>query len=188
MTTLMTLWLPILLSAVFVFVTSSVIHMVIQWHKADYKVLNDEAKVLDALRAAKVGPGEYMFPGCNSMKDMGSPEMQAKFAQGPVGSVIVRPGGSFNMGKSLGQWFLLCLFVSACVAWLTLQARLPGAPAGDIFKISFGAAFLGHALTHVDEAIWKGLPWGIVMRFTIDGLAYAAVTAGTFAWLWPASF
>ena len=30
------LWLPILLSAVFVFVVSSLIYMVTRWHKSDY--------------------------------------------------------------------------------------------------------------------------------------------------------
>jgi hypothetical protein len=45
------LWLPILLSAVAVFVASSIVHMVMPWHKGDYQKVPDE----DALRAA-VGP------------------------------------------------------------------------------------------------------------------------------------
>lgn len=46
------LWLPILLSAVIVFVASSIIHMVIPFHKSDYRKVPDEPKVLDSLRAA----------------------------------------------------------------------------------------------------------------------------------------
>ena len=41
------LWLPILLSAVIVFVASSIIHMALPIHKSDYRKLPDEAKVLD---------------------------------------------------------------------------------------------------------------------------------------------
>ena len=45
------LWLPILLSAVIVFIVSSIIHMALPVHKSDYRKLPDEEKALDALRA-----------------------------------------------------------------------------------------------------------------------------------------
>src|SRR5687768_16961201 len=92
------LWLPIVLSAVFVFVVSSLIHMVLQIHKGDCKKLAGEEKVLDALRSTGVQPGEYMFPGCNSMKEMSSPEMAAKYKQGPVGYLVVMPPGGPSIG------------------------------------------------------------------------------------------
>jgi len=44
--------LPILLSAVIVFVASSILHMVLPYHKSDYRKLPEEDRVLDALRAA----------------------------------------------------------------------------------------------------------------------------------------
>lgn len=44
MVTLSALWLPILLSAVIVFVASSIIHMAIPIHKNDYRQLPDEDK------------------------------------------------------------------------------------------------------------------------------------------------
>ncbi len=50
-TGLAALWLPILLSAVIVFVASSVIHMATPWHKSDYPKLPNEDRVMDALRA-----------------------------------------------------------------------------------------------------------------------------------------
>ncbi len=57
------LWLPILLSAVIVFVASSLIHMVLPFHKNDYRKLPDEDKVMDTLRSAGVTPGPtYHFP------------------------------------------------------------------------------------------------------------------------------
>lgn len=35
------------------------------------------------------------------------------------------------------------------------------------------------------EGIWKGSGWINVLESMFDGLVYALVTAGTFAWLWP---
>lgn len=72
MTELASLWLPILLSALFVFVASSVIHMVLPIHRGDYRKLPQEDRVLDGLRDV-VPPGQYMFPCPDSMKDMGTP-------------------------------------------------------------------------------------------------------------------
>jgi len=190
MTTLALLWLPILLSAVFVFVASSVIHMMTPMHKSDYKKLPDESKVLEAMRGNKVEPGQYMFPGCTSMKDMGNPEMLAKYQQGPVGSMIVRNNGMPSMGKCLGLWFLFCLGVSCFTAYLTGHGVDRGHghfAMQDVFKVAFFAAVLGHSFTHFVDAIWKGLSWATTIKFLIDGLIYAVVTAATFAWLWPAS-
>ncbi len=48
---LLDLWLPILLSAVFVFIASSVIHMMTPMHKKDYEKLPNEATVLEGLRS-----------------------------------------------------------------------------------------------------------------------------------------
>jgi hypothetical protein len=82
MDSLIALWLPILLSAVFVFIVSSILHMAIPIHKGDFSKLPDEDKLLAAMRTHGVVPGDYMFPCPTSMKDMASPEMTAKFKQG----------------------------------------------------------------------------------------------------------
>ena len=50
MVSLADLWLPILLSAVLVFVASSLIHMVLGWHRHDFKKFGAEDAVMDALR------------------------------------------------------------------------------------------------------------------------------------------
>ena len=44
MTALSQLWLPILISAVAVFVVSSVIHMALPWHRSDFPKMADEAR------------------------------------------------------------------------------------------------------------------------------------------------
>lgn len=184
MTTLASLWLPILLSAVFVFIVSSVIHMVLQLHKSDYGRMPDEDRVLDALRAT-VPPGQYMFPWAGSMKEFGAPEMQKKFAQGPIGTLIVRDKGCLNMGKSLGQWFVFCVVISVFVAYLTGVVLAPGAHYLTVFRIAGTVAVLGYASSSVMDSIWKGVAWSTTLRFVIDGVVYGLVTAGTFGWLWP---
>ena len=51
------LWLPILLSAVIVFIASSIIHMVLPYHRSNYKKLPDEDNIRKSLRALNLTPG-----------------------------------------------------------------------------------------------------------------------------------
>ncbi len=180
------LWLPILLSAVFVFIASSIIHMATPMHKADFRKMPGEDAILTQMRAQGLQPGSYMFPGAESMKDCGSPEMIEKFKRGPVGMMTVMPSGAPGMGKNLVQWFLFSVLVSAFVAHLAGQAFAPGAASKMVFHMSALAAVLGYATRPLPDSIWKGQPWSITVKFVIDGVVYAAVTGLTFAWLWPA--
>ncbi len=109
---LMDLWLPILLSAVLVFVASSILHMAIPIHKADYKKLAGEADVLAAMRGQGVEPGSYVFPCAGTMKEMSTPEMIEKMNLGPVGFMTVIPNGPMAMGKSLVAWFLYSIVIA----------------------------------------------------------------------------
>lgn len=185
MTTVAMLWLPILLSAVFVFIVSSIIHMAVPIHKNDYRGMPNEDDARKALRNANIPPGQYMFPHADSMKEVGSPEMQAKFKEGPVGIMIMRSAGMPSMGKSLLSWFVFCVVIGVFVAYLTGLALAPGAAAMTVFRISATVALLGHAFTSVNDSIWKGLSWGVTCKFVFDGLLYALATGATFAWLWP---
>lgn len=57
MVALTALWLPILLSAVLVFIASSILHMVFPIHRRDFKKVPGEDKLLEVLRESKVTPG-----------------------------------------------------------------------------------------------------------------------------------
>lgn len=184
MVELVALWLPILLSAVFVFLVSSVIHMALPIHKNDYGKMPDEDRVLDALRAA-VPPGQYRFPYASSMKECGSPEMVAKFQRGPVGTIVVMRG--MQMGKALGQWFVFCIVIGVFVAYLTGLVLPAGTEYMRVFRVAGTAAVLAHAFSSVNDSIWKGVRWSTTFKFLFDGVVYGLVTAGTFAWLWPAA-
>jgi len=179
------LWLPILLSAVIVFVASSIIHMALPIHKSDYRKLPDEGKVLDTLRAARVTPGpEYRFP-FSTQKEMKSPETIEKFKRGPVGLLVIMPSGAPKMGKFLGQWFLYCVLVSIFTACLTGRTLMPGTPYLEVFRVAATTAFLGYSLAQLQNSIWRGVTWGVTLKHVLDGLIYGLLTAGTFAWLWP---
>jgi hypothetical protein len=179
------LWLPILLSAVIVFVASSIIHMLIPIHKSDYRKLPDEDKVLDAVRSAGATPGRvYVFPYCDH-KNMKSPEIVEKFKRGPVGLLTLRPAGPPSMGKSLVQWFLYCVVVGVFAAYLTGRTRPGGTEYLEVFRVAGTTAFVGYSLAQIQNAIWKGETWGITLKYVLDGLIYGLLTAGTFGWLWP---
>src|SRR5437867_12191205 len=102
MTGLAALWLPILLSAVIVFVLSSVIHTVLPWHKSDYPKLPNEDRVLDALRPLAIPPGDYMMPGAYSREEMGAPQFVEEFKEGRVVLFTVLAGGSLSQANDLG--------------------------------------------------------------------------------------
>jgi hypothetical protein len=179
------LWLPIVLSAVFVFVVSSLIHMVVKSHKSDFKKLPAEDRLVEALRAQGIQAGEYMFPACDSMKAMGTPEMIAKYKQGPVGSLVIMPPGAPAIGKALVQWFLYSLLIGVFTAYLAQIALGRGAPYLKVFQITGAAAVGMYAFASIPNSIWKGVSWASTLKFVFDGVLYGLVTAGTFGWLWP---
>jgi len=178
------LWLPIVLSAVIVFVASSIIHMVLPYHRSDYKQLPDEDKFVATLRPSKLARGLYVFPFCTH-KNMKSPEVLEKFNEGPVGFITVVPNGPPAMPKFLGQWFVFCLVVAFFVAYLTGHTVAAGTHYLAVFRVAGTAAFLAYGLGHLSDGIWKGQLWGNTAKEVIDGLIYGLLTAGTFGWLWP---
>ena len=179
-----TLWLPILLSAVIVFIASSIMHMLFTYHQGDYKQLPDEEKLLATLRAASLKRGLYIFP-FGTHKEMNSPAMQEKYKQGPVGILTVCPNGPPAMPKFLGMWFAYCLIIGFFVAYLTGRTVAPGAHYLVVFRVAGTAAFLAYGLGNLSNGIWKSQPWGMVIKEVTDGLVYGLLTAGTFGWLWP---
>lgn len=187
MITIAELWLPILLSAVLVFVASSIFHMVIQMHSKDYKKMSGEDAVLEAIRGQNLRPGTYMFPGADSLKAAYTPEMIEKWKRGPVGIMTVMPSGPPNMGKNLSLWFLYTILIGVFVAYAGTLGLQRGDEYMSVFRLTGTVAILGYALSAIPETIWKGQSWATTARFIFDGVVYGLVTAGTFGWLWPAA-
>jgi hypothetical protein len=156
----MDLWLPIVLSAAFVFVVSSVIHMALPMHKGDMKKLPGEERIVAAIRAENIPAGQYAHPCPTSMEDCKSPAFQERFVKGPVFTMVVRPSGPFSMGPALVQWFVLSLVMSLFAAYVGTLALAPGAEYGTVFRLTGTVAILGYAFSEVNHSIWKGVPWG----------------------------
>jgi hypothetical protein len=182
---LVSLWLPIVLSAVIVFVASSVIHMTPLWHKNDYPKMPREAEVLDALRPLAVPPGDYFIPRASGMKEMRSPEFKEKMKRGPVAVLTVMPNGEMAMGRSLVQWFAFLIVVGLFVAIVTCRTLPVGTPYPRVFKVAGTIAFMAYSLALCELSIWYRRSWSLTLKSAFDGLIYAALTAGTFGWLWP---
>ncbi len=84
---MLTLWLPILLSTIALFFTSFLSWMVFRLHEKDWVKIDDEDRLIDTVREMNIPEGSYMFPGCNSGKEMNSPEYQEKYKAGPRGII-----------------------------------------------------------------------------------------------------
>ncbi len=184
MVSLAALWLPILLSAVIVFVASFIMHMVLPYHRNDYSQLPDEDKILAVLRAATLKRGLYVFPYCTH-KDMKSPALIEKQKQGPVGFLTILPSGPPVLPKFLIQWFVYCLVIGFFVAYLAAHTLAPGTHYLEVFRVVGTAAFLAYGLGNLSNGIWKGQKWSVTIKEVIDGLVFGLLTAGTFGWLWP---
>jgi hypothetical protein len=186
MNTLLSLWLPILLSAVVVFVISSLVHMVLKWHAGDYTALANEDAVRDAIRAGNPAPGRYVMPHCRDMKDMGSEAMLRKYREGPVGHFTLGPSGVPNMGKYLGTWFVWTLVVSTVAAYLAVRVfGLDHGHARAAAKLVGAVTFIALGFGTVQESIWSMRPWSSTAKYLLDAALYALSSGGVFFWLWP---
>jgi hypothetical protein len=185
MVTLGSLLLPIVLSAVFVFITSSLVHMVFKYHASDYTRLPNEDAVRAAIRSGNPGPAQYIIPYAASMKEMDAPDMKQKYLDGPVAVLNIKRPGVYSMGPSLAQWFAFTLAVSLFVAYAAAHALPAGTPYLTVFRVVGTIALLAYAAGQIPAAIWMGKPWSVAWKEALDGLLYALVTAGAFGWLWP---
>ncbi|MBI3492635.1 MAG: hypothetical protein HY047_12780 [Acidobacteria bacterium] len=185
MVSVISLAVPILLSALIVFVTSSLMHMVLRYHQSDYREVPRADAVQDALRPFNIPPGDYFLPRPASPRDMKSPEFIEKMKKGPVIFMTVMQSGPPTMGQSLILWFVYCVVVGFFSAYVTGRALTPGANYSTVFRFIGTSAFMGYSLALLQFSIWYHRNWGTTIKSVFDGLVYALLTAGTFGWLWP---
>ncbi|NOT35663.1 MAG: hypothetical protein HOP12_16100 [Candidatus Eisenbacteria bacterium] len=185
MVTVMSLWLPILVSAVIVFVASAIIHMVLPYHRSNFGKVPAEDGVMEALRKFSIPAGDYMLPSAGSPDAMKDPAYKAKLKQGPVVLMTVLPSGGYTMGRNLFVWFLFCLGVSVIAAYVTGRAVGAGTRYLEVFRFAGVTSFIAYALAQWQESIWHQRKWSTTFKHTFDGLVFGLLTAGTFGWLWP---
>ena len=179
------LWLPIVVSAVLVFVASSVIHMVLGYHRTDMRQVPDEEATQDAFRRLGIGSGDFAVPCATRSQDMKSPAFVERMAKGPIVIMTVLPGGHSFMGASLAQWFVYCLVVSVFAGYVAGRALPPGSNYLDVFRFAGTMAFACYAMALPQASIWFKRSWATTAKSMLDGLIYGSLTAGAFGWLWP---
>ena len=185
MVSLMSLWLPILLGAVLVFIVSSIVHMVLPYHRNDFGTVPKQDEVAAALRPFAIPPGDYMLPRPPSRKDMKTPEFLDKLAKGPVLAMTVFPSGQFNMAKPLTMWFVYCVVIGVFAGYVASRTLDPGTEYLQVFRVTGTVAFCGYGLALLQASIWFGRRWSTTLKSVFDALVYGLVTAGAFGWLWP---
>lgn len=178
------LWLPILISGVVVFIASSVMWMVLPHHKADIKVLPDEKKFTEALGSHDIPPGLYMWPNCNTPKEMSSEDYKNRFKNGPWGTITVQ-GQAPNFPMNLMKCFVMYMVITAMVAYLAGIGLAPGAEYMEVFRVIGTAAILGHCMGGLVNDTFLGKPTRFIITGLFDGVVYALITAGIFAAMWP---
>jgi hypothetical protein len=180
------LWYQVIISAVVVFVGSSIMHMALKYHSADIKALPNDDAVRDALAKQNAAPGVYMTPHCDHAK-MKEPAMVERFEKGPVAVITLYPKGTPNMPKHLALWFGLAFLVSFTAAYVARHTLTPGADGMLVMRVTGTVAFAAYGVSHISDSIWKGQPWSNTVRALIDAAVYSLLTAIVFRVLWPAA-
>lgn len=179
------LWLAILLAGFLCWVVSALIHMMFKYHNADYKPLPNEEEVAAVLSSKSPEPALYTMPYCADMKAMGEETMQKKFASGPVAMITILPNGMPPMAKLLSQQIAFFIVGSLFIAYLATLSLTSATDSMMVFRQVFVASFLAYGWGQIPYSIWMGQPWANCIRYLIDAILYALVTAAIFSNLWP---
>jgi hypothetical protein len=178
---IISLWLPILVSAVFVFVASAAVWMAMPWHKTDFSKTGDEDAVRAALRGS--APGLYMLPHCVDPRELEDPEVKQKFVDGPQAYITVVPNGVPQMGSKMLLSFLYYIFVGILCAYFVSRTATADADYLAVFRIAGAVAWIAYGVAFMQESIWFGRAWSLTLKNLFDGLIYALLTGGVFGWL-----
>jgi hypothetical protein len=182
------LWLPIVVSAVLVFVLSAATHMLLPARKTEWGRLAKEGDVQAALRG--LTPGLYAFPASSTPGENPTPEDMKRWAAGPSGWLSLVPAGPINMGRNLGLSLLMNLFVSftaAYIATLTLgSVPLQLFPHERVvFRVISTIGFIAYFAGPIYEAIWYWKPFRSLAMGAVDALLYGLAMGVTFSMMWP---
>lgn len=181
---LVSLWLPILISALIVFVAAFLAWTVLPHHRSDFGSVRNDEPLLQALRSLGMTRGQYVFPWAVSPEGRQEDPEAAKRYDGPMGFLVVTDSRP-NMTKQLIYYFLFCLGVSFMVGYIGYAAIDAGAEYLHVFRITGTVAFLAYSTAEIPKAIWFGQSWSATWKSVIDGLVFGLLTGGVFGWLWP---
>lgn len=177
------LFLPIVLSAVIVWVASFTVWVVLPHHRKDYAGLPDEEAARTALKG--LAPGQYNVPHLASRSDLKTPEGKKRFEDGPVGFLTVLPSRIPSMAKNMILSFIFYIVVGILVAYLASRSMAAGEEYIRVFRFVSVMAWIAHGMAAVPDAIWFGRPWSAIVKMQADALLYGLLTGGAFAGFWP---
>ncbi|TWT40956.1 hypothetical protein RAS1_36450 [Phycisphaerae bacterium RAS1] len=198
---LLSLWLPILLSAAAVWIVSTIFGMPFLHHKNDWIGLGSadedvssaarEDAFMQFLRQSGIKPGNYLFPDFRSPAAMKSEKVSQALEAGPVGHLSLWPP-PLSMGGKLAGTFIVYLVASTLIAYLA-SVTLPLPPQADpgapgfarVFQVVGTAGVLAYSFSFIPSAIWFGAYKRAIVASIVDGIAYGVITGAIFAWRWP---
>ena len=183
MTFLALLWLPILLSAVLVFILSAASHMAVPYRIKEWSAAPGQDVLQKTLAEAR--PGLYVFPSPDSSLERGKAEWMKKWAEGPSAFLTLVPRGPLSMGRNLGLSFLLNLFVSLLAAYVAHHALVGPHRYLAVFRLVGTIGFAAYSIGTVYESIWYWRPWKSIAMNVLDALIFGLAMGGVFGWLWP---
>jgi hypothetical protein len=185
MTWLSTLWMPIVLSAIVVFIASSIMWMALPHHKTDWiDIAGGDARLLSLIKELDLWGRQYVFPA-GLMGGRRDPALAEALKDEPTGFLIVRPHGGSSLGRSLVYYFIFNLIVSVFVGYLAYHTLPPGADYLSVFRVTGTATILAYGAGAIPEAVFFGRSWSMTFKQVLDGIVYGLLTAGVFGWLWP---
>ena len=180
------LWLPIIIATVCVFFASSIIWMLLPYHKPDIKFIPNEGEFDEAISKLNIAPGFYMYPNCQDAKDMKGDAFKARWKSGPWGTINVL-GQQPNFGINLLKTFIAYGVITVMVAYIAGLAMGPGADYMEVFRVVATAGILGHCMGALAGSFFMGTPTRFIITSFIDGVIFALITAGVMASMWPAA-
>jgi hypothetical protein len=175
------LWLPVLVSAIIVFVASAVVWMAMPWHKSDFRRTPDEEAVRSALRGLETG--YFMVPYCTNPAELKDEVVRQKYIDGPQAYITVAPNGLPNMTPKLVMSFVYYLLIGIACAYVVSRTVLPGGDYLQVFRIAGTTAFLAYGIAYIQDSIWFSRPWSLTAKSLLDAVIYSLLTGGAFGWL-----
>jgi mannitol-specific phosphotransferase system IIBC component len=180
MTFFFALWLPILVSAVVLFIASSIAWTVLTHHFHDHNKLPNEEEFMAQVRSMELPNATYIFPLYLSHKDAQNPDNVKRYNDGPRGVIMLWDVP--NIGRNLGLTFLYFFIIATVTAYIGWASMGPGVGFLKAFQVIGAIGVLVFASSGQLNAIW--FPRRTLNDF-LDGVVFGVLMGLVFGLLWP---
>lgn len=184
MVSLLSLWLPVLVATIIVYLAGFIMNMVLPHHRGDFTPITDEDGFSNTIRSQELAPGQYHFPFAETPEQMKDPAWIEKLNNGPVGLLLIVGNGN-RMPRQLALQLAHMLAITIFAAYIGSATLPAGVEYLKVFQVVGATAFLGYAGALFPYSIWHGFSCTHTWKTAFDGLVYGLLTAGVFGWLWP---